>query len=120
MPVRFVIRESHLLKSQASALSDAIAAAAAAAATANEVACYNLVQFAQSWLEQMQLAATAPQSGSAAKPAAASAAPAPETAAAYAAAADACASLVGSGGSANSSVAILMDLWRQGQDIHSQ
>ena len=114
MAVRFIVRESHLLKHQASALADAIAAAAADAASANEVACYNLVQFAQSWLEQMQSPdASIPILSHAAAPAAAPSVSASDSV--VQPAADASDSLVG-----NSSIAILLDLWKQGQEIHSQ
>jgi hypothetical protein len=122
VPVHFIIRESHLLKHQAAALADAIAAAAATAASANEVACYNLVQFAQSWLEQMQLSDAAAASTAPSVKAAAATAPLSALLPAAAPAADASASLTcaSSSGNGNGSVAILLDLWQQGQEIHAQ
>jgi hypothetical protein len=112
VPVRFVVRESHLLKAQAAALGDTVSAAAAAAAAANEVACYNLVQCAQSWLEQMSSSSSSlPQPGTAVK-AHAALCPVPSL--------DAPAAAAPLGHSGDSSVAILLDLWKQGQDIHAQ
>ena len=114
--IRVIVRESHLLKHQATALSDTIAAAAAAAAAANEVACYNLVQVAQSWLEELQAPATASQPG--VKATSAALASVLDTAAAPAAAS--CALVVSDSDSSTNAVAILLDLWQQGQDIHAQ
>ncbi len=117
MSIRVIVRESHLLKHQAAALSDTIAAAAAAAAAANEVACYNLVQVAQSWLEELQASATVSQP-SGVKATSAALVSVPDTAAAPAAAS--CALVVSDSGSSTNAVAILLDLWLQGQEIHAQ
>jgi hypothetical protein len=100
-------------------MSDALAAAASTAAAANEVACYDLVQLAQSWLQQMQVSASsAPPPGAVVKLAAATAAVSAHDAAAPTPDAAATTFCDGSGG--NSSISILLDLWKQGQEIHAQ